>query len=177
MLRAMDIASAYIKLANSLEYDSIDNLKLNKMLYFAQGHCLARLGRSLFDDDIEAWQHGPVVGEVYRAYKPCGSRPIEIAVSDFDQAKLSSEELELLADVYSRYGKFTGRALEAMTHEKGTPWSKCYLPGRNVVIELQDIKEYFSKEDLPTFQIDWSKADIVDELPKEWDYDEDSDYA
>ena len=53
--------------------DLMTNLRLQKLLYFAQGWHLARFGRPLFDASIEAWPYGPVVPEVYRAYKEYGA--------------------------------------------------------------------------------------------------------
>lgn len=50
-------------------FDDLTNMKLNKLLYFAQGHYLQRYGKPLFDNAVEAWDHGPVVPEVYTAYK------------------------------------------------------------------------------------------------------------
>ena len=59
--RALDIANIYIGLANGLPNDNIDNFKVNKLCYYAQGWSLAKLGYPLFDDEIEAWQYGPVI--------------------------------------------------------------------------------------------------------------------
>ncbi|MDQ1633589.1 MAG: hypothetical protein QOJ32_398 [Frankiaceae bacterium] len=39
--------------------------KLHKLLYYAQGHHLAALGRPLFSESISAWDMGPVVGEFW----------------------------------------------------------------------------------------------------------------
>ena len=45
----------------------VDQMKLQKLLYFAQGHHLADFGELLFREDIEAWKYGPVVRVVYEA--------------------------------------------------------------------------------------------------------------
>ena len=58
-------------------FNDLTNMKVNKLVYFAQGHCLSKYGRPLFTEPIEAWPHGPVVPEVYRAYRKYGDRPIE----------------------------------------------------------------------------------------------------
>ena len=49
--------------------DGISNLKLQKLLYYAQGCTLALKNAPLFDDPIVAWQHGPVVESIYHKYK------------------------------------------------------------------------------------------------------------
>ena len=53
--------------------DGISNLKLQKLLYYCQGTYLAIKGTPLFEHPIEAWEHGPVVPEVYHQYKEHGS--------------------------------------------------------------------------------------------------------
>jgi uncharacterized phage-associated protein len=40
------------------ERESITNLKLQKILYFAQAYYLSKVGKPLFIDNIEAWAHG-----------------------------------------------------------------------------------------------------------------------
>ena len=76
MANVHDVAQFFIGLANEQanneQGDMMTNLRLQKLLYFAQGWHLARYGKPLFDDDIEAWQYGPVVPSVYNAYKQYG---------------------------------------------------------------------------------------------------------
>ena len=91
-----DVADFFVYLANQLEDDQISNLKLNKLLYYAQGTHLARTGKPLFENAIEAWQYGPVVPEVYQKYKACGKNPIPSPDGDIDRSKYSPEELETL---------------------------------------------------------------------------------
>ena len=43
----------------------LSNLKLQKLLYYAQGHYLGDHAKPLFEDEIEAWVHGPVVRSIY----------------------------------------------------------------------------------------------------------------
>jgi uncharacterized phage-associated protein len=57
----------------------VSNLKL---LYYAQGHHLAERGAPLFDDEIQAWSHGPVVQDVYHRLKHCGSDDVVLPDSD-----------------------------------------------------------------------------------------------
>ncbi|OQY42717.1 MAG: hypothetical protein B6240_13665 [Desulfobacteraceae bacterium 4572_87] len=48
--------------------DLISNLKLQKLVYYAQGFYLALYDEPLFNEPIEAWTHGPVIRELYRSY-------------------------------------------------------------------------------------------------------------
>jgi len=49
--------------------DRITPLKLQKLLYYAQGYAPAALGRPLFDELIKAWEPGPVCISIYRRFK------------------------------------------------------------------------------------------------------------
>lgn len=175
--KAIDIANFYIGLANDIQDDSIDNLKINKMLYYAQGWSLVKLGHSLFSEDIQAWDYGPVVPEVYHAFKCCGKSSIKEPQDVFDESRLNTEELELLIDVYRTYGKYTGWALKEMTHEKGSPWDQVYQKGMNNVIGIDRVKDYFSRLNLDSFDVDKINLPIINEIPLAWDSQEDSIYG
>lgn len=66
MEKVENVAELIINYFNEQEEPYISNLILNKLLYFAQGHCLAETGRPLFDDDFEAWEYGPVIPSFYQ---------------------------------------------------------------------------------------------------------------
>ena len=74
----------------------------------------------MFESDVEAWVHGPVVPELYRKYKDFGWQEIP-QVKDFDESIFASEILDILQQVWDVYGGFTGNQLEAISH-KEMPW-------------------------------------------------------
>ncbi|WP_208932366.1 Panacea domain-containing protein [[Haemophilus] ducreyi] len=45
--------------------DLISNLKIQKLVYYAQGFSLAINNKPLFSEKIQAWTHGPVTPELY----------------------------------------------------------------------------------------------------------------
>ena len=73
---AIDAAN-YLVYLMSGTVDDLSNMKLNKILYFAQGQCLLQTGEVLFNDTIEAWEHGPVVQVVYNEYKKYNDNSIK----------------------------------------------------------------------------------------------------
>lgn len=121
MLTCHDVARYFLAQCDEEAGDLISNLKLQKLVYYAQGFSLALLGRPLFADRIEAWQHGPVVPVLYHAYKDYGSGPIPIP-QDVDFTRYSDEERELLDEVANVYGQFSAWKLRNMTHEEA-PWA------------------------------------------------------
>lgn len=151
---AMDIANLYIDLANSIPEDSIDNLKVNKLCYYAQGWCLAKFGYSLFSDTVEAWEYGPVINPVYHAYKIYGKSPIEAPTYHVDESQFTSDEITLLTDVYTTYGKYSSRELINKTHMPGSPWCDVYVTMQNSPITEESMKRFFNNSnELETMQL------------------------
>ncbi len=138
-LAAQDVADYFLVLGSD-EYqdENISNLKLQKLCYYAQGLCLAIHDRPLFDQDIVAWQHGPVIRELWDTYRVSGSRGIE-KPDDFDFSLVRPEDIDIMDDVFEEYGQFSAWKLRDMTHAEG-PWKDTEI---NDVISLDKMKKYF----------------------------------
>lgn len=121
--------------------DLISNLKLQKLLYYAQGCFLAINGKPLFGDDILAWKHGPVVEKVYHEYKQYGANGIEFT-DDFNFDDFTKEENELLEEVYKTFAQYSAWKLRDMTHEE-KPWNETPPNG---VISNELIRKFFQQE-------------------------------
>lgn len=119
--------------------DSISNLKLQKLLYYAQGCYLAITNEPLFDEDLLAWKHGPVVNEVYQVYKKYGSEGIPD--NQLESVNIDPQTTGILKQVYSSFGQYSAWGLRNMTHEE-MPWNSTNL---NDVISLSKIKDYFKE--------------------------------
>lgn len=138
-MSALDIAYKILKKAcSSDEGELISNLKLQKLLYYMQGFHLASFNTPLFDEDIEAWQYGPVVPSVYAHFKHNGNGGIEY---NGDTIALPSKEEALFNEVYRVYGKFSAVGLMNMTHEE-KPW-KTTPTGVGNVISHDKMKQFF----------------------------------
>lgn len=129
-------------------YEGITHLKLQKLLYNAQGVCLAITGNKLFSDDLEAWDHGPVVRNVYDTYCVFGRNPIIIPPTPennkiIDKIESDTEIKNILDLVYDSFSIYTAWQLREMSHVKDGPWDKTE---KNKVISTDLIKEYFAKE-------------------------------
>ncbi len=57
---ALIISKLFAAHAETEEDTDVSNLRVQKLLYYAQGHYLAAKGIPLFDEAIQAWSHGPV---------------------------------------------------------------------------------------------------------------------
>jgi uncharacterized phage-associated protein len=113
MYNALDIAKYFIKLASPEEEDFITNLKLQKLLYYAQGFYLALHKKPLFSEQVRAWQYGPVVTEVYYNYKEHSVNTIP-QPDDFDIEQYDQETRELLDEVYEVYGQYKDEAMKSI---------------------------------------------------------------
>ncbi len=66
------VAKWFINRTNREAGDVITHLKLQKLVYYAQAWYLANFNRPLFDEDMQAWTHGPVVPSLWKEYRDCG---------------------------------------------------------------------------------------------------------
>lgn len=122
--------------------DVITNLKLQKLLYYCQGFILAITGKTLFKDDIIAWEHGPIVKRVYDKYKDnksSGILPSRKGLAYYKELKKDGIS-DIIDDVWNVYGQFSAWRLRDMTHEE-PPWRKTK---KNEVISLDLLHDYFS---------------------------------
>ena len=101
--------------------EPISNMKLQKLLYFAQGTCLAARDHVLWSGArLKAWKFGPVVPDVWHTYKPNGSKPIPPVV-DLDETRYPEWAVDVMERVLAKYGPLTARKLSDLTHRE-PPW-------------------------------------------------------
>lgn len=136
-----DIAIYFIWRENENEEfgENITNLKLQKLVYYAQGFHLAWYGEPLFREPIEAWAHGPVVRPLYFEYQKYGAKPLPTP-PDFDPAAIDDQTRELLDEVYQVYGQYSAWGLRNLTHEEA-PWRDT---PRNETISHDAMRTYFA---------------------------------
>lgn len=139
MLSCHDVAKYFLALTDEDAGDLISNLKLQKLVYYAQGFHLALFDTPMFNEPIEAWTHGPVVPVLYHDYKNYGSGPIP-SPDNMDFGVYSEDARELLNEVYSVFGQFSAWKLRNMTHQE-PPWVDA--SGQAGVISHESMKEYF----------------------------------
>ena len=128
-----------------LHKKSFTHKQLQKLCYYAQAWHCALLDRPLFDEDFQAWVHGPVAPALYAVYANYGWK--KIAREKGESPKFAADSLEVLQAVYRTYSKFDGFQLEAMTHSE-TPWQqargnlKPYETG-TTIIPTEAMKNYY----------------------------------
>lgn len=141
MNTAKEVAAYFISLVDEENGDFLTNLKIQKLLYYAQGFSLALFRAPLFDEPIVAWNLGPVVVEVYDEFKQYGADRVPLP-EDFDIEKYDEDTKELLNEVYEVYGQFSPSALVEMTHNE-PPWRRTKIKNE---IPLKAMQDYFATQ-------------------------------
>jgi len=144
MPTALDVADFFIEHEKNSD-DPMTNMRVNKYVYLAQGYSLAKLGKPLFDDQIQAWDYGPVVPALYHLFKSdVKAEPILSPVTELTSGVFSREQIDILTQVMIDYGRYSTGQISSMTHERGSPWYRAYVKGANNPISQEDMARYFS---------------------------------
>lgn len=154
MSQVLSIAKALVKLSLSGdESDPLTNLRLQKLLYYAQAWSLVIRETELFSDELEAWRHGPVVPAVYhRLPDDHGANPIP--PDAFATAPdLEGDDAEFVRRVWEGYNPYSALQLSKMTHGE-LPWRKAWgdrpRDGTgNDPISVLDLEDFFGKQTTP----------------------------
>lgn len=124
----------------------ITPLALQKALYYIQGFYFAFYEKFLFQENCEAWVHGPVYRDVYLRYRNYSFDPIKV-VDSFDESLLTASEKAVFDSVIDNLCCYSGKILEKFTHNE-TPWldARGDLPlnaSSERVISKESIGNYF----------------------------------
>ncbi|MDR1039510.1 MAG: DUF4065 domain-containing protein [Deltaproteobacteria bacterium] len=159
---AVAVANWMIK-KNLEDPSGLTHLKIQKLLYFAQGWHLAYFSEPLFSDSIEAWKHGPVVKSVYLKLSRFKDNVITALITEpvatdggwkngTPEIRFHSEDTKwLLESVWDNDSKTDAWKLVAASHAKGGPWEQTKaLAGDDAwgypIISLEMMKEYFESQ-------------------------------
>lgn len=139
---------------------SLTHLKIQKLLYYAQGWFMANYdGSRLFDENIEAWKHGPVVRSVYKALSGSKDSQITNKINTVYGQVYGPHEIDpndestlgFLNQFWEQFYSLDAYALTNSTHLRGTPWRTVYEQndgylGWGELIPDSLICEYFSTQ-------------------------------
>ena len=129
-LTAKAVANQFLDWAEQ-EGLPISNMKLQKMVYFAHADFLQSTDKPLVREVFEAWDHGPVIPQLYQSFKKNGSGPILDRAMTFDpitatsavaKAELSDGLRIYLKRSYDFYKKIGTYSLRGLSHSEGGPW-------------------------------------------------------
>ena len=107
--------------------EGLTPMKIQKLVYIAHGWHLGLYNEILVDEDVEAWQWGPVFPRLYHQVKHYGRWPIAEKITDSKgdlEHSIDGNHYAHMQEVWNKYHKYTGMELAMLTHQDGTPWHK-----------------------------------------------------
>ena len=102
----------------------ISNLQLQKILYYIQREFLQQ-GEIAFPEEIEAWQFGPVVPEVYRQYCGFGALPIRMRY----MVRIELDDIRMINPIIEKKRILNPWDMVSDTHSSGKAWDLIYRDG------------------------------------------------
>lgn len=129
------------------EYNhSISPMKLNKLVYIAHGYMLGKHSKPLLDENVMAWQYGPIVKSVYHSTKHYRSSHIDKVPGGCLKYEFCIQEKEVMNQIVKTYAEVTAITLSAATHQEGTPWSETWYLNKRASVISNDLIEHFYKK-------------------------------
>lgn len=141
---AMDIANYivwYVNRDNANLPKDLTPLKLQKILYYVATAYFQKTKERLFEEDIQKWQYGPVVKEVYHQFKSFGfhhiakpkstmirddRNPLSFTRQEYNHLEISgnTDFLQVAEVVIKNYAPWKAFDLVERTHKENA-WKDC----------------------------------------------------
>lgn len=130
----------------------ISNMKIIKLVYIAHGWFLAmqdliekpNWNNPLIQENIEAWDYGPVIRNLYFEYRKYGADDLVTQLKNIENSNTIDKEIrEFLDVIWDSYKDLDGSKLSTITHEEGTPWSLTFVQNENQIITNNIIKQHY----------------------------------
>lgn len=146
--KASDIAKYFVKKSYENKYEDgsvegLTNLKLQKLVYFAQAAKLVRDKTPFFAEKIEAWTFGPVIPELYNQLKIYGSNFIPENYSE-GMVAFSATDKQILDEIWEKLSESTAGRLVEITHQHN-PWIEAYKKGKNSEIDNDSLISFYER--------------------------------
>lgn len=106
MYNVFDVASYICNRYMEENKKRIDEMKLHKLLYFAQRESIIQTGQPLFSEEFEAWKYGPVLREVRVHYKN----------DDFNKNYKNEHLTPIMDKVFEEYSHILSWSLSMISH-------------------------------------------------------------
>jgi len=143
MERICDVAQYIFNEYRRVSNQIIDEMKLQKLLYFSQRESLAILGRPMFKEKFEGWKFGPMCRTI-RAHYTETEQGMDIECND-----ISFENSYIVRNIIAEYGIIESWELSKISHRE-ISWKNArrrLKPDENgeIPLELSDIMKDAAK--------------------------------
>ena len=122
----------------------VNNLRLQKLLYFVQAKYLVEKEKPLFEERMEAWNFGPVVPKVYREYSYYGLNHI-FCYDETDDFLIDSDTKKIINSMLDSCSEYATSTLVDIIHGQ-EPWIHAHKSDDRVITPLA-IYSYFAKKE------------------------------
>jgi uncharacterized phage-associated protein len=128
------VANSILQLCRTGGISDVSPMKLQKLIYYAHAWHLAFLGTPLIREEVQAWKFGPVIEDIYFAFKEFGNTTItnnasELVFNDNGLQLLTpfvdaedDNANRLLSEIIRIYGSYSPIQLSNLTHADDEPW-------------------------------------------------------
>lgn len=136
MEKIIDVAQYIFEEYKRQTQEIIDEMKLHKLLYFAQRESFAITNEPLFEGEFEGWKYGPVCKEIRKSITPDG-------VLD-SLGEVSDECKYIINNIIQEYGALASWKLSEISHKEQS-WINSRVglkegENGNRKIKLEDIR-------------------------------------
>lgn len=153
------IANTFLKIAEFYK-KPIDQMALQKFVYFAHGLSFKRRGDGLINAPFQAFPFGPLCVDIWFQTRTFGTRkiPFSYRLSIYDPYSSGKEkvqkildkekdrdEVELVHEVWEKYNKMNSKKLSDLTHIEGSPW--------DMIWKEDDFSSHRKYKEIPDEQI------------------------
>ena len=138
MISVLKVASYLTERYKKAYGQTMDEMRLHKLLYFTQKECVIQLGEPMFAEEIRAWKYGPVVPCVRMAYK---ADNLHEQLTDDEKVKYEP----VFDAVFYIYGKRSSWTLVTLSHSEKS-WERARVgygeyESSDVPMMIEDIFE------------------------------------
>lgn len=125
-------------------------MKLQKLVFYSQAYSMGWFNQPIFQEDTEAWIHGPVVRDLWELHRKkftFNAEALRAKSPKADPNNLTARDKLVVESVLHGVGALSGLDLRDRTHVED-PWKKAFdinESQHNRVISLDSMHEYYSK--------------------------------
>ena len=139
------LAEYILQLADEQCIKDINQMKLQKLLYFIEGLHLGRCGKPLLDSEFVAWKHGPVIESLYQDLKQYKAKTLKKGMLRENPTKIDPQDKENIRIYFDAFKDTTPWELRELSHRIG-PWKDIYVPYiAGLVIPQHMMEEQFKQ--------------------------------
>ena len=152
-MNAIDLANLFLDRFG--RESALTHMKLQKLVFFADGWNAGFKGSRLLEEAPEVWRYGPVYHSLYNALSGRGNNAVHglIKATPFTDPVINpgNDDISKLVDwIWGKYGQISAVRLSDMTHAIGTPWHTMAVRHNfkvpfNLQIPDDVMREYFRK--------------------------------